>query len=127
MAFVSYQMFDIVRDVLYLELTHVSPTANSIIVSIWHALLGGIIINRFDMDDYFQPLSFEIKSMNKADNKIRSGLKTVNLRETTFGPKPHLKLLYHRNESEVFYNQDFARSNTNRSYISLLLLRWFYF
>jgi hypothetical protein len=91
MALVSYQMFDIVRDVLYQELTCLP---DSKFHNCQHlALLGGIIINRFDMDDYFQPISFEIKSMNKAANKMRSGLKTVNLLETTFGPKPRLELL----------------------------------
>jgi len=92
MAFVSYQMFDIVRDVLHEELTCLQPHAFEHCRHM--ALLGGIIINRFDSEDYFQPLSLELKTRNDPMPSPTGALMhSTNLYESAFGPMPRLEML----------------------------------
>ena len=78
-AFVSYQMYGVVRDLLYAivnQTPDIFDDANEI------ALVGGVMINRRLGGDFFQPLSFEtLTGKNVAP---------VDLFEDAFGSKPNL-------------------------------------
>jgi len=77
-GFVTYQMYGIVRDLLdscINETPDVWEWANEV------AIVGGIIINRKNGGDFFQPLSFESRTQNK---------RPTNLYEETFGKRPDL-------------------------------------
>jgi len=80
-AFVTYQMFCVVRDVLFQEIRALPSIAEKCSEV---ALLGGVIINQFDNDDYFQPLSFQVGKKDYFTEKINF----VDIYEGTFGAKP---------------------------------------
>mmetsp|Transcript_102654 Transcript_102654/g.162215 ORF Transcript_102654/g.162215 Transcript_102654/m.162215 type:complete len:507 (-) Transcript_102654:120-1640(-) len=77
-AFVTYQMYAIVRELLDACIAQAG--------GIWDqasevSVVGGIIINRRKGGDFFQPLSFET---------CRKGVPSVDLFEETFGQRPAL-------------------------------------
>ena len=77
-AFVTYQMYGIVRDLLdeCIENTNdVWDYATDV------ALVGGVMINRRVGGDCFQPLTFETRSQ---------GMAPVDLYAKAFGPRPDL-------------------------------------
>ena len=76
-GFVTYQMYGIVRDLIDACVTNTPD--------VWEwtgevAIVGGIMINRKNGGDFFQPLSFE----------SRTQAKTTDLYEKTFGKRPDL-------------------------------------
>ena len=80
-AFITYQMYDIVKELLMAELDFVGD-------GLWKhtknlAIVGGITINRSKQagGDYFQPLMFELR---------QPGGSVKDLYEQTFGPRPNL-------------------------------------
>jgi len=77
-AFVTYQMYAIVRDKLD---SCISNTADVWDYATEVAVIGGIMINRDVGGDFFQPLSFEVRKQNSP---------TVDLLTTTFGSPPNL-------------------------------------
>jgi hypothetical protein len=77
-TYVTYQMYTIVRDLLYdciEETSDVWDWATEV------AIVGGIMINRRTGGDFFQPLSFE----------LCTNLKSSDLFTETFGAKPDLE------------------------------------
>ena len=79
LTFVTYQMYEIVRDLLYKELRDTED--------LWDyatevALVGGIMINRDNGGDFFQPMRLEVHS--------QKGTVSEDLYERTFGPRPDL-------------------------------------
>ena len=93
-AFVTYQMYSIMREFFVLEL----KTAPAI----WDyadelTVLGGIQINRDIGGDRFVPLMFQTR-------KQREG-STVDLFEATFGPKPDLSTVLGKTNLKL--RQDF--------------------
>ena len=90
LSFVTYQMYEIVRDLLYKELRDTED--------LWDyatevALVGGILINRDTGGDFFQPMRLEVHS--------RFGTESEDLYETAFGPRPDLsRVLGSKEEAE---------------------------
>uniref|UniRef100_A0A7S2GC82 Limiting CO2-inducible protein B/C beta carbonyic anhydrase domain-containing protein n=1 Tax=Haptolina brevifila TaxID=156173 RepID=A0A7S2GC82_9EUKA len=77
-AFVTYQMYGIVRDLLeqcIKDTDDVWDWATEV------AIVGGIIINRRTGGDFFQPLSFEARTRNAPPQ---------DLFVEAFGPRPDL-------------------------------------
>ena len=79
LTFVTYQMYEIVRDLLYKELRDTED--------LWDyateiALVGGILVNRDTGGDFFQPMRLEVHS--------QKGAVSEDLYESTFGPRPDL-------------------------------------
>jgi Ca2+-binding EF-hand superfamily protein len=77
-AFVTYQMYAIVRDLLSVcieDTTDCWEYAREV------AVVGGIMINRRKGGDFFQPLSFETRTPSEG---------TTDLFEETFGKRPDL-------------------------------------
>jgi hypothetical protein len=83
--FVTYQMFSIVRDVLFQEIKNLPSIADKCSEV---ALLGGVIVNQFENDDYFQPLSFQVGKKDYFTEK----LSFVDIYDSTFGTKPGSEL-----------------------------------
>jgi hypothetical protein len=84
-AVVTYEMYGIVKDLLA-EAIAGNPAMATKCSEV--ALLGGVIINQFDGEDYFQPLSFQIGKEDFFTEK----LKFVDVYDETFGAKPGPKL-----------------------------------
>ena len=80
-AFVTYQMFAIIRDLMY---SIIQQTADLHDYAAEVSVVGGIIINRRKGGDFFQPLSFET---------CKNGEPPVDLFEETFGPRPDLTVI----------------------------------
>jgi len=80
-TFVTYQMYTIVRDLLdncIKETSDVWDWATEI------AIVGGVMINRKSGGDFFQPLSFELRTQFLADGP------PTDVYTETFGTKPDL-------------------------------------
>ena len=90
LAFVTYQMFEIVRDLLYKELRDTED--------LWDyateiALVGGILVNRDTGGDFFQPMRLDVHS--------KFGTVSEDLYEAAFGPRPDLsRVLGSKEEAE---------------------------
>ena len=80
-AFVTYQMFAIIRDLLS---SIIQKTADLHDYADEIAVVGGVMINRRKGGDFFQPLSFET---------CKNGEPPVDLFEETFGPRPDLTVI----------------------------------
>ena len=104
LSFVTYQMYEIVRDLLYREL-HDTDDLWDYATEV--ALVGGILINRDTGGDFFQPMRLEVHS--------RFGTVSEDLYEAAFGARPDLsKVLGSKKEAEklVRYTKygEFART-----------------
>lgn len=77
---VTYQMYGIIRDVLFDEIHASLPAITQKCDEI--AFLGGIVINQYDMDDYFLPLLFQTAKSNKSEERLIF----TNLYNTVFTP-----------------------------------------
>jgi len=84
-AVVTYEMFGVVRELLFDAISGVPAIATKCSEV---ALVGGIIINQYNGEDYFQPLSFQVGKMDYFTEK----LKFADVYEETFGPKPGTQL-----------------------------------
>ena len=89
LTFVTYQMWGLVRDLLYSEVADVDD--------LWDwtsevAIVGGIMINRDVGGDFFQPMSFETFS--------KEGRVAVDLYADAFGPRPDLAPILGADEAE---------------------------
>jgi len=77
-AFVTYQMYGIIRELITACITQTSDTFN---YASEVAVVGGIIINRRKGGDFFQPLSFETRRKDEAP---------IDLFTEAFGERPNL-------------------------------------
>lgn len=77
-AFVTYQMYGIIRELITACITQTSDTFDN---ASEVAVLGGIIINRRKGGDFFQPLSFETRRKDETP---------IDLFSEAFGDRPDL-------------------------------------
>jgi len=78
---VTYHMYAIIRDILIRAMATVPAIADNCTEV---AVLGGIIINQYQGDDYFLPLSFQLGRKDYCTEK----LKMKDVYEVVFGEKP---------------------------------------
>jgi len=87
-TFVTYQMYTIVRDLLDNCFTGTED--------VWEwvtevSIVGGIMINRKSGGDFFQPLSFELRTQAEDDEDDVRVDAVEDLFVTAFGPRPDLR------------------------------------
>jgi len=88
-TFVTYQMYTIVRDLL--------DNCFKGTEDVWEwvtevAIVGGIMVNRKSGGDFFQPLSFELRTQAEGDDDDGVRVDAVeDLYVTAFGPRPDLR------------------------------------
>jgi len=88
-TFVTYQMYTIVRDLL--------DNCFKGTEDVWEwvtevAIVGGIMVNRKSGGDFFQPLSFELRT--QAESEEDDGVRVDAVEDlfvTAFGPRPDLR------------------------------------
>jgi len=80
----TYQMYEIIKDRLLSQIADLALPFTSV------AVVGGIIINQYQSDEYFQPLSFQICKRDPC----KQALNVVDLFQEAFGiPEAEAKLL----------------------------------
>lgn len=88
-AFVTYQMYGIIRELITACITQTPDLFDS---ATEVAVVGGVMINRRKGGDFFQPLSFETQ---------KKGESPVDLYEETFGKRPDMVCILGSEEAAI--------------------------